>query len=289
MDFFQVLGVVGVFIGIISGIVTIAGYFFSNVNATKYKLLLTGIPLAFILIISGVAVLIVPPIATNTHQLNNQEPTVTTISQRPTTQAQTVTPRNTPTLTQSPTFQPQSEPQYQEDWSKGLDGWQGDSEWQVLGNHLLVSNGSTTSYYGALISPYQPNTPNYVVEAQIQYVGWGESMHCYNSNEPFFGILIRGNITNQLDISGGYLLKMFPYKSFIGITEPVAGFQSNTYQPGTASHLYRIQAEYNVITISVDGQQMAQLMDNTYLSAGNIAILDCGYQINVSSVKMFTI
>jgi hypothetical protein len=106
MDFWQTLIIYGLALGIISSIITIAGYVFANVKTTKHRILLVGAPFTIILLTASFASFVAksnspqPMNVTLTPTQSGNDPfmsgpTATTTSLQPTT-TQEATPTATP-------------------------------------------------------------------------------------------------------------------------------------------------------------------------------------------------
>src|SRR6266702_4613080 len=93
---------------------------------------------------------------------NTSTPTATTpITPTATISTVTTTPSPSPTSSPIPTVL------YRADWSQGVNGWSGGTQWSV-NNGILMSNGSSLGEEYYIAAPYQPTSPNYAVEAQLQ-------------------------------------------------------------------------------------------------------------------------
>jgi hypothetical protein len=90
--------------------------------------------------------------------------------------------------TDIPTATPRPKPGdvlYQANWSSGLNGWVGESDWQSL-NGTLVNTGQCCGD-STILAPYNPGVlglTDYAVQAQIQYVS-------DPSGTSAFGIVVR--------------------------------------------------------------------------------------------------
>ncbi len=94
------------------------------------------------------------------------------------TPTQVPTPTLQPTTTETPTLQPRATetptptvtpipPLYQADWSGETTEWGGPG-WKTVGG-MLVYDGKGFGR-SVVLAPYTPETPDYVVEAEIQFV-----------------------------------------------------------------------------------------------------------------------
>lgn len=62
---------------------------------------------------------------------------------------------------------------YQADWSKGMDGWAGSSDWKVSTEKAMLLNDGSASPCSAqpgptIVAPYSVKIADYAVEAKIQ-------------------------------------------------------------------------------------------------------------------------
>jgi hypothetical protein len=176
-----------------------------------------------------------------------------------------------------------SNPVYQANDAQGWKDWQLSTGWSALGNGLLVSN-NTGGGSNVALAPYQPETANYAVEAEIQIP---------NTDNGSFGIFARSSYQYQGSIYQAITYQGYNYTVFnqyAELTGPVA--QQPIPVPislDTGWHVYRIEVKYNVITLFLDGKQLQQVTDNTYLSSGKVGIFASAAQVDVRSFKVFTL
>ncbi len=175
---------------------------------------------------------------------------------------------------------------YKADWSSGMNGWTGSSEWKVV-NGQLVSDGTISDYpatgHDAVMAPYQPSTANYAIEAKIQIIN--------SLNKCRFGIrgrvqagdsFLTGYSIGVDTEQGGILIGSFPSHSF----DWLAKLASKIYTPDLAWHTYRAAFKDNQISLFIDGNDVLQVTDNTYVNSGQIGLGNSTCQINVSSFKV---
>jgi hypothetical protein len=165
-----------------------------------------------------------------------------------------------------------------DNWS----GWHLRSGWKQL-NNMLLNDGSNGGYNGrsTLLAPAscQPKTMDYAVEAAIQVVNFG------SSNYSGFGINVRSG-PSQTDPPG--------YTTFIdsssGANISVVGgdvLKNAPFNPGTNSHVFRAEVKGNTITFLIDGATVLSVVDNTYISTGQVGLWCANAQIEMSSFKVF--
>lgn len=182
----------------------------------------------------------------------------------------------------------------QANWSKGMNGWIGSSEWKVLDGKLL-SDGSNTgpginvapSGSDSITSPCQPSTPNYAVEAKMQILD--SPNDCY--------LAIRGRVQPASSGYSGYFVgfdsyfgdaTIIPFSPSDGFSS-INGFlpsKSSIYNPGVSEHVYRVEFRDNQITLKIDNNVVLQVIDNRYLNTGQVGLENGGCQISVSSFQV---
>jgi hypothetical protein len=165
-----------------------------------------------------------------------------------------------------------------DNWS----GWSLASGWKRLGG-MLLNDGSNGGYNGrpTLVAPRscQPKTMDYAVEAKIQvvqfsdqYSGFGINVRGVPSspNEPGYSTYIDSGNANGANISvvGGDVLKSAPFN------------------PSTDFHVYRAEVKGNTITFLIDGAAVLSVVDNRYISAGEVGLWCANAQIELSSFKV---
>ncbi len=182
-------------------------------------------------------------------------------------------------------------PLYTADWSNGLNGWTGSSEWSTA-NGELISNGHwpgsssapATTGDDSVLSPYQPSTADYALEARIRILSAPDK--CW--------LALRGRV--QRDGSGynGYFVGFDAYMGdgIIAYFTPSIGFfplQSKSYSPGSDWHTYRAEFQGNQITLKIDGNSVLQVTNNANPSPGQIGLENGDCQIEVSSFKVIAL
>lgn len=196
------------------------------------------------------------------------------------TQTPTPTPTPSPSLTPSPTPSSTSSHEkllYQADWSRGLNGWNGQKDWYVT-NGVLRSDGSDSS--GAteptIVAPYYvTGTADYAVETQIQIV----------RGSPCMFISLRASS----DTNGWK-----GYKG--GVCDGVARIQMNDtilastpFDPGNIMHTYRVEVKGTTINFIIDGGLAVTTNDNSVSSGGQVGLKALGVQVDVTEFKVFAL
>ena len=160
--------------------------------------------------------------------------------------------------------------------------WHLRSGWKLL-NGVLLNDGSNGGYNGrpTLIAPAscQPKTADYAVEAKIQVVQSGD-------NYSGFGINVRG-IPSSTD-EPGYSTYIDPSSTGGAEISVVGGdvIKSAPFNPGTGFHVYRAEVKGNSITFLIDGSMVLSVVDNRFISAGEVGLWCANAQIELSSFKL---
>jgi len=164
-------------------------------------------------------------------------------------------------------------------------GWPLGSGWKRLGG-MLLNDGSNGGYNGkpTLVAPVscQPRTMDYAVEAKIQvvqfsdqYSGFGINVRGVpsSSHEPGYSTYIDSASDSGANISvvGGDVLKGAPFN------------------PGTNFHVYRAEVKGNSIAFVIDGTTILSVVDNRFISAGEVGLWCANAQIELSSFKVVTL
>jgi len=188
----------------------------------------------------------------------------------------TVTPTPLPTATALPT------PPYVLCTSGANDNWSGwpiGGAWKVLNGQLLNDGTDGGGSNQPFIAPAkcQPPTPDYLVEVAIQ----DPRPAICSTGRCGFGIWAR--MASGTNGETGYTLASYPCCGDVDIL----GIAQSNPNPGSAKHTYGLQVKGNVITIFLDGGQIASAIDNTYLYPGQVALwTEGGDQMVVTSFKV---
>lgn len=175
----------------------------------------------------------------------------------------------TPTATATPAGAP---PLCESDVANNWSGWNIQPPWKLLNGTLLTDNSSNST----LIPPAncQPTTRNYAVQETLQVVqGSGQ-----------FGFVVRGGSVPgyTVGIDLGYP------RAYIDSTQNL-GIQYNNMPDASQSHTYRAEVKDNTVTFLIDGTQVMQITDNTYLDPGKIAIFCAGTQLEITDFQVFVL
>ncbi len=161
-------------------------------------------------------------------------------------------------------------------------GWHLANGWKQL-NNLLLNDGTNGNYNGrpTLVAPAncQPKTRDYAVEANVQvvntsgnnYAGFGLNVRGYPSPSPETGY------SAYIDSSSGANI------SIVGSDTPL---DTASFNPGTAFHTYRVAVQGNTITFLIDGKSVLNVVDNHFISTGEVGMWCANTQIEMSSFKV---
>lgn len=160
-------------------------------------------------------------------------------------------------------------------------GWHLTSGWKQL-NGMLLNDGTNGGYNGrsTLVAPAscQPKTTDYAVEATIQVVSFSDQ---YSG----FGIDVRSGRTST-DAAG--------YSTYIDSTSganiSVVGgdvLNSATFNPAKNSHVYRAEVKGNTVSFLIDGATVLSVVDNRFISAGEVGLWCANAQIEMTSFQVF--
>jgi hypothetical protein len=166
-------------------------------------------------------------------------------------------------------------------------GWHLGSGWKRLGN-VLLNDGSNGGFNGGptLVAPAscQPRTLDYAVEAKIQvvtfnccYSGFGINVRGVpsSSHEPGYSTFIDAPNDNEAGESGANI-------SVVGGDV----LKNATFNPGTDFHVYRAEVKGNTITFLIDGAPVSSVVDNRFISAGEVGLWCANAQIELSTFKV---
>lgn len=221
--------------------------------------------IAIVMLVTAFIFSNIPPPPTNNVRDNG---TSSTISQGPTVQTPS-SPQEQPTL--PPTPPPPGTVLYQADWSNGLNGWNGTSDWKALDRELL--NDGTQS--GTVVAPYQvEGTVNYAVEVRLRVI----------RNSTCFSISLRGtSVTEDKAYKGGVCMGV----ARIEVNRDILA--TTPFDDGNAWHIYRVEVKGTTIRLFIDGGLATQTQENRYLSGGQVWLGSYYTELDVSSFKVIAL
>lgn len=159
--------------------------------------------------------------------------------------------------------------------------WHLRSGWKQL-NGILLNDGTNGGYNGrsTLVAPAscQPKTADYAVEATIQVVS-------FSDNYSGFGINVRSGSAST-DAAG--------YSTYIDSASGanisvVGGDVLNTapFNPARNSHVYRAEVKGNTVSFLIDGATVLSVVDNRFISTGQVGLWCANAQIEMTSFQVF--
>ncbi|MBX5455268.1 MAG: hypothetical protein IRZ31_00075 [Thermogemmatispora sp.] len=182
----------------------------------------------------------------------------------------------------------------QADAAQGWNGWSGSNDWKVL-NGQLLNDGTNDddSLQPTIAAPCSLNgITNYAVEVTVQIIA---SNNTYNDG---FGITVRGDPTQNP--WRGYIAAVTytdfdtnPYKALFA-ADSLDGGGGQTlakvpFNPGNHSHLYRVEVKANSLKLLIDGGQELAVTDNRYLTTSQVGLSCYGFQLIITSFKVFSL
>jgi len=164
---------------------------------------------------------------------------------------------------------------YRADWSAGLGGWSGSSDWTALRGELLSAENG-----GLVVAPLEvDSTADFAVEAEIQLLKSGGS----------FGIRVRiqdngagGYAAGPGDFNGGVIVLQTDTNLNFG-SQPLA---IQPFAPGDGWHRYRVEVHGNGLRVFIDGAPVLSATDNTFLTGKRVGLWNSGGQLSVRSFEV---
>jgi hypothetical protein len=163
---------------------------------------------------------------------------------------------------------------YRADWSAGLGGWSGSSDWSVLRGELLSAGNG-----GLVVAPLEvDSTGDFAVEAEIQLLR-------YQITNGSFGVMVRiqdngtGYATGHDESAGVIVLR-----TELGGGRPT--LDSQPFTPGDGWHRYRIEVRGNALRVFIDGAPVLSATDNTFLTGKRVGLWNSGAQLSVRSFEV---
>jgi len=210
------------------------------------------------------------------------------------------TPEPSPTTTPSPIPRPTATPTvnpasgavlYQADWSAGLDGWTGTSEWTIVSG-ILVNQSNTVA--GAITAPFDlGDRAEYAIEFEMRLV----SRSICDTWGPGLGAFVRGHY------SVGWWERCQGTYAGIAASEQITGGDTISYdmlanspnRPGplpildTDWHRYRIEVQSSSIALLVDDERILTVIDDEFLESATLGIWSNYVEIEVRGFRILTL
>lgn len=171
--------------------------------------------------------------------------------------------------------------------TSNFSGWGGSSDWHVL-NGSLLNDGSYHQIQPSsptIVAPTVITVANYAVEARIMM------QSCEYAEQSSFGITVRGS-----DASGSWQGYKVALHGLYGIqtlsvsdaqsTDLDTSIQSVAFSPGNAVRAYRIEVKDNTLKVFIEGNMLLSVVNNEYLSPGQVGLWSAYCQLTVSSFQI---
>lgn len=223
------------------------------------------------------------PVATDTSVVGSNGDTSPTADTSPTVGS---SPTTGPTTVSTPGVV------YQADWSSGLNGWAGSSDWKVL-NGVLLNDGTASNRTAGptIVPPFQLGSiADYALETKIQVVSY------QTGNSSIFGLALRGaTVSNNwqgYQAGIGYLdASNYNGECYAQITaeDYSNALKQTPFDPQKSAHVFRFEAKGNTLNFFIDGGNVLQVTDNRYLNGSQIGLWCYNAQLSVTSFKIIAL
>jgi hypothetical protein len=154
-----------------------------------------------------------------------------------------------------------------------MNGWTGPASWKVVGGMLVAAGQGDPAW-----APFQAPSPDYAVEAEMQPIA-------NNSNQ--WGVVTRGDPTAP-PYAGDYYYVGINYGNTVVISPGIPLYQDHvtkSFTPGSAWHVFRVEAKGNHIKLLIDGSPVVETDNNLHLTELAVGLYSSG-QVNVRSFKV---
>jgi serine/threonine protein kinase len=181
---------------------------------------------------------------------------------------------------------------YTADWSNGMDGWAGSTDWKVLNGVLLNDGTNGNVIAGQTITP--PNQlggmSDYALETTIQVVSYSSGYR------PQFGFALRGSTVSNNWQGYATAIAYIDAKDYgntcnVQITTEDYNNQliKTPFDPGKGKHTYRFEAKGNLLRFFIDGGNVIEVNDNRYLTGSQLGLWSYQTQLSVTSFKIIAL
>lgn len=180
---------------------------------------------------------------------------------------------------------------YLANWSPGLGGWQGGSQWFASGG-TLQSTGKArcclapTTYM--ILAPVDlKNTPNYAVQARVRITRSSDAQ-----NGCYFGVLAHATVygagyAGGIKGDGTSHQRPAAYIQRLQANQGQSPYLSQfSFQLDPAWHIVQLEVHGHTISLFVDGRRLVQVIDSTYMFGGRVGLIDYACQLTVSSFSV---
>lgn len=176
---------------------------------------------------------------------------------------------------------------YSADWSNGLNGWTGSSDWKVSQGELINDGTNSSDQAGpTIVAPYQvQGISNYAVQVTIRVLS---AYACFDA------ATIRGSSTGMWWWTEwhGYKATICADDFFNEVAEIKAQDEeiANTgFNLDPSVHTYYLQVENTHVSLWIDSQPVLDVEDNHYLSGGEVGLKSLNTQLDVSSFEIIAL
>jgi hypothetical protein len=172
---------------------------------------------------------------------------------------------------------------YAADWSSGLNGWTGTSDWRIL-NGMLHNDGTDSSgTTPTIVASYQvEGITDYAVEVNMQVVAGG---NCLDVTTIRASESVRGWQGYKVTMCNGAI---FIVAGNISITDSDQ-LALTRFDVGNAWRTYRFEAKGTRLSLFIDGKLVLGADDSRYSSGGKLGLKSELTQLNISSFKVFAL
>jgi hypothetical protein len=174
-------------------------------------------------------------------------------------------------------------PLYTADWSSGLSGWTGTSDWRVADGMLRSDGTDSTSNSPTIVAPYQvEGRTDYAVEANMQVEA---GIGCFDVTTM--------RATGLGNVWQGYKVTICGGKAEINAGN-IAGisydsFAHVSFDAGNVWHTYRFEARGTMLSLMIDSKLALGVNDSRYASGGKLGFKSSATRLNVGSFKVFAL
>jgi hypothetical protein len=182
---------------------------------------------------------------------------------------------------------------YQADWSRGLAGWNASAGWSIVNGAPQSDTGNGRS----LTIPYQPSTPDYTVEFDLQILAIPQDGGFYSLN-----------VAPTTSLSG-YRTGVFSLRK-LGVTrpngdhptiftsiEPEDAMDPNTvansvkdFEPGDSTRTYRVEVAGSAALLYADGRFFTSAASTVspHLAPGPLVLQCGGVAVRVTGIRVYS-
>ena len=149
---------------------------------------------------------------------------------------------------------------------------------------MLVNDGSESDGNKWAAAPFELQTADYAVEAEIQLVRWECNEY---QDAATFGLVAREGY--RAGYAGRFSSRRCGDKRLGLWTIDWKEIKRQLFPEDTNFHIYRLEVKGNTIKFFVDGEMQADAIDNRYLVPGRVGVWSRKAQINIRSFKVIAL